>query len=90
MEELKSITLYDEEGNEVLCDVLMTYLCEKNETNYVFYTDNSKDEDGNLNLYASRYIGVEDGNVQLEDIESEEEWSLLDEVLEEAKKGLEE
>lgn len=77
------------ENNEVIeCEIIMSYICDKNNQAYVFYTDNNFDEDGNLNLYASRYLG-EDNGLKLQDITDEEEWSLLDEALKEAKKGLE-
>ena len=53
------------------------------------YTDNLLDEDGEFNIYASRFLGIEDGEIQIGDIESDDEWALLDDVLEEARKGLE-
>ena len=51
---------------------------------------NSYDEDGSLNLYASEYLGEEDGNLLLNEIEDEQEWSLLDNALNEAKESLNE
>lgn len=89
VKKLKTLTLYDEDGNAIECEVVMSYACQTNGKEYIFYTDNSYDENGDLNLYASRYLGMEDGNMQLEEIDSEEEWSLLDVALEEAKKGIE-
>ena len=49
-----------------------------------------KDENGDLNLYASRYLGEKEGELQLEEITNEKEWDLLEDALEEAKKGMEE
>jgi uncharacterized protein YrzB (UPF0473 family) len=80
----------NENGNEIECEIVMSYICEKNGKTYVFYTDNNYDEKGELNLYASRFIDDVDGELQLEDITDEDEWSLLDEALAEAKRGLEE
>ncbi len=88
MEKEKTFVAYDEKGNEVTCEIIMTYVCEKNNNTYLFYTDNSEDEQGELNLYASRYLGEEDGELQLEEITDEKEWDLLENALEEAKKGL--
>ncbi len=84
----KFIKLYDENDEEIDCEIVMSYFCEENGKDYVFYTDNRYDTDGNLNLYASRYLGVEDDEIKVGDVESEEEWALLDEALEEAKRGL--
>lgn len=78
----------NEIGEEVECEIIMSYICDVNNKAYVFYTDNNYDEEGNLNLYASRYLGESDGNISLESIEDDEEWKLLDEALNKAKEGL--
>ena len=91
MEEDKKIMMLDDNGNEVECEIKMVYLCEENGKNYVFYTDNTYDQEGNLNLFASILVGEdENGEPILEEIEDEKEWELLDKVLESAKKGVEE
>ena len=90
MEKGRTFIAYDDNNNEIECEIIMSYICEKNNNIYVFYTDNNYDTDGSLNLYASRYLGEENGELQLESIEDEKEWSLLDEALELAKKGIEE
>ena len=80
----------DENGEQLDCEVLMYYDCLDNGLKYVFYTDNLLDEDGEYNIYASRFLGIDDsGEIQIGDIESEEEWALLDDVLDQAKMGLE-
>ncbi len=79
---------YDELGEEIDCEVIMLYHSTFNDTDYVFYTDNNYDSSGNLNLYASRYLGEVDGQMELLEIEDENEWSLLDYALEQAKEGL--
>ena len=79
---------YSELGEEIDCEVIMLYHSTVNDTDYVFYTDNNYDSSGNLNLYASRYLGEVDGQMELLEIEDENEWSLLDYALEQAKEGL--
>lgn len=79
---------YDELGDEIDCEVIMLYHSTVNDTDYIFYTDNNYDSSGNLNLYASRYLGELDGQMELLEIEDENEWSLLDYALEQAKEGL--
>lgn len=87
-EENMHITVLDEDGNEKDCEILMFYDCLENGRKYVFYTDNEVDEDGDYNMYASRFLGLEGEDVQIGDIESEEEWDLLDNVIEKAREGL--
>ena len=79
---------YDELGEEIDCEVIMLYHSTVNDNDYVFYTDNNYDVNGNLNLYASKYLGEIDGQMELLEIEDENEWSLLDYALEQAKEGL--
>ncbi len=78
----------DDDGQTIECEIVMSYISDVNNMIYVFYTDNKYDEEGSLNLYASRYLGENDGNIELESIIDENEWNLLDEVLEKAKEGL--
>ena len=86
----KKIKMLDDNGNEVECEIKMVYLCEENGKTYVFYSDNTTDADGNLDLSASILTGQdENGEPILEEIVDENEWALLDKVLEDAKKGVE-
>lgn len=80
--------VYDELGEEIDCEVIMFYHSTINDTDYVFYTDYNYDLDGNLNLYASRYLGEVDGEMKLLEIEDENEWGLLDNVLEQVKESM--
>jgi V/A-type H+-transporting ATPase subunit I len=58
-------------------------IIELNETkkNYIVYTDNTKDELGNIEVYASIYH-PEDNNGRLEAIETEKEWKVIETILE--------
>ena len=66
MVENRHITMVDENGEELDCEIVMFYQSTENGNQYVFYTDNTLDEDGLYNFYASRYIGGEDGQFKLE------------------------
>ena len=79
--EKNTFSLLDEDGNEVVYDVLFTF--EDGETGkaYIAYTDNSIDpETGSTEVFASVYY-PEDGNGRLEPIETEEEWKAVETVL---------
>lgn len=87
-EENSFITLNDN-GEEIKCSILFTFECDENGKNYIVYTDESVDEEGNVRVYASVYDKV-DGNTVLLPIESEEEWDLIERAMEEAEKMEEE
>jgi len=83
-------TVIDNDGKEVECEVLFTFESEETKKNYIVYTDNTNDEDGNIKVYASIYNPNED-NTELVPIETEREWkiieTILDSIQEESKKA---
>ena len=82
----------DENGNEVECEVLFTFESDETKKNYIVYTDNTTDENGNTKVYASIYTPGEE-NTTLLPIETEKEWKIIETILEEvqaeAKKAVE-
>lgn len=76
-----SFTLIDEEGKETVYDVLFTFDSEETNKSYIVYTDNTKDEAGNIQVYASTY-DENDPNSRLGAIETEKEWKVIETILE--------
>lgn len=70
-----------DEGNVISCDILFTFSDEINNVSYIVYTDGTKDNEGNNNIYASRYI-LEEQNYVLKPIENDYEWNLIDNMIE--------
>lgn len=68
-------------GKEIECNILFTFKDESNDINYVVYTDGTKDNDGDLKIYSSRYV-QENKNIILKPIESDYEWDLIDNMIE--------
>ncbi|MGG3798220.1 DUF1292 domain-containing protein [Metabacillus fastidiosus] len=80
----KQITVIDEDGNEQLCEVLFTFESEEFNKSYVLYyplgSDNDDDEE--MEIHASSFSPSADGeDGELEPIETEEEWDLVEEML---------
>ena len=77
-----AFSMLDENGNEVIYDVLFTFESEETNKNYIVYTDNTIDEKtGNVEVYASTY-DPENHNSKLEAIETEKEWKVIETILE--------
>lgn len=74
----------DENGNEVECEVLFTFESDETKKNYIVYTDNTTDENGNTKVYASIYTPGEE-NTTLLPIETEKEWKIIETILEEVQ-----
>ena len=82
----------DDKGQEIECEVLFTFESDETGKNYIVYTDNTTDEEGNTKVYASIYTpGGE--NLNLQAIETEKEWkiieTILNEIQEEVKSSME-
>ena len=75
-----SFSMLDENGKEIVYDVLFTFESEETNKNYIVYTDNSKDENGNIEVYASIYH-PEDPKGKLEAIETDKEWKVIETIL---------
>ena len=65
----------NEKGEKINCQVLHTFV--NNDINYMIYTDNEKDEDGNIEVLATRYT-LEGNTLNLEPLINDEEWDLVD------------
>ncbi|MBE6147859.1 MAG: DUF1292 domain-containing protein [Firmicutes bacterium] len=89
-EETMTFKITDENGKDIECEVLFTFESEETKKNYIVYTDNTIDEEGNTKVYASIYNPNDEKSI-LYPIESEKEWKIIETILgelqAEAKKG---
>ena len=80
-DESLDFTVINAEGKEIECEALATFQSEITGKMYILYTDNTLDEEGNTKVYASIFDETNPQNLQ--PIETEEEWNMVDEVLSE-------
>lgn len=81
MEEKNTFKVMDDNGKEVVCEVLFTFDSEETNKSYIVYTDNTTDEKGNVKVYASVYK-KESESTELLPIETEREWKIIETILE--------
>ena len=81
-EETMTFKVINDEGQEVECEVLFTFESDETKKNYIVYTDNTLDEEGNTKVYASIYNPDED-ETKLLPIETDKEWKIIETILEE-------
>ena len=81
-EETMTFKIFNDDGKEVECEVLFTFESDETNKNYLVYTDNTVDEDGNTKVYASIYNPDEDEK-KLIPIETEKEWKIIETILDE-------
>lgn len=76
-----SFSMIDENGKEIVYDVLFTFESDETHKNYIVYTDNTRDETGNIQVYASIY-DPENPDSKLEAITTDKEWKVIETILE--------
>lgn len=80
----------DDEGNKVEYETLFMFDSPIYGKSYIVYTDNSVDDDGDTNVYASSYDPDrletlpenELASLDLTPIETDEEWQIIENILE--------
>ena len=82
MNEKMTFKVTDDTGKEIECEVLFTFESDETKKNYMVYTDNTLDEEGNTKVYASIYNPDEE-ETKLIPIETEKEWKIIETILEE-------
>lgn len=91
MEDKNTFKIINDNGEEIMCDVLFTFDSEETKKSYIVYTDNSKDEQGNVQVFASIYDPNQEDQ-KLEQITTDKEWKVIETILntlqEEIKKKL--
>ena len=53
-----------------------------NDVNYLIYTDDTKNKDGNIKAYVSTYILSDKGNMtKFKELETQEEYEFIEKIL---------
>ena len=79
-QEENTFKVINDRGKEIMCDILFTFDSEETKKSYIVYTDNSKDESGNIQVYASIYDPNQEDQ-KLEPITTEQEWKVIETIL---------
>jgi len=85
------LTVLDEQGNEILCNILFTFESERTHKNVViFYPVEQEDsEDGSIELSAAFYVEGKDGQGDLEPIEADEDWEEVEDAISQFEEEME-
>lgn len=81
------LVIINENGEKVSCDILFSFDCTATDKSYLVYTDNSRDNEGNVAVHASIYYPYKhDG--KLYPIETEFEWQIIEVMLEKLQESI--
>ena len=89
MDKENKFKVIDKDGKEIEFEVLFTFESDETKKNYMVYTDNTKDEEGNTKVYASVFKPDAEP-LELLPVETEREWKIIETIItsitEESKK----
>ena len=89
MNKENTFKVIDKDGKEIEFEVLFTFESDETHKNYMVYTDNSTDDDGNVRVYASVFKPDAEP-LELLPVETEREWKIIETIItsitEESKK----
>ena len=76
------LTIIDADGNEKLCQILFTLESEEFGKKYVVFYEISElsdaDDEGEIPLMAASFIENDNGEGELSEIETDEEWKIIE------------
>jgi len=81
-DEKMTFQVINEKGEKIECEVLFTFDSDETKKSYMVYTDNTKDDEGKIKVYASIYEELKDGETKLLPIETNKEWKIIETILE--------
>lgn len=84
-EKKEMMTIINNEGETEEVEVVLNFEFKDNQKEYIVYTKNEKDENGNVTVYVSN-VNRESGEPQLLSVETDEEWTRIKNVLRELSK----
>jgi len=80
-------TVKDENGNNIEYKILFTFYSDETKKDYVVYTDDSENSDGEKFVYASIYDNKSKSK-ELLPIETEEEWATIESIYSKLEESL--
>ena len=85
-EEKRIMSIVSEDGTTEEVEVILAFEFKDNQKEYVIYTKNEKDENGNVTVYVSN-VDRSNGEPNLIGVEDESEWARVKDVLRELAKS---
>ncbi len=86
MEKDIKIKIFDENGVEKEVVVVAYFTLTMNNKDYLIYTENKTDTNGNVEIYTSEVVNKEDGTTELLGIDDDNVWEEIKKVMVEIAK----
>ena len=80
MNKENTFKIIDKDGKEIEFEILFTFESDETNKNYMVYTDNTTDEEGNTKVYASVFNPNAEP-LELLPVETEREWKVIETII---------
>lgn len=80
MNKENTFKIIDKDGKEIGFEILFTFESDETNKNYMVYTDNTTDEEGNTKVYASVFNPNAEP-LELLPVETEREWKVIETII---------
>ena len=80
MNKENTFKIIDKDGKEIAFEILFTFESDETNKNYMVYTDNTTDEEGNTKVYASVFNPNAEP-LELLPVETEREWKVIETII---------
>lgn len=80
MNKENTFKVIDKDGKEIEFEILFTFESDETNKNYMVYTDNTKDENGDTKVYASVFKPDAEP-LELLPVETEREWKIIETII---------
>lgn len=84
--ETKTMTIINDDGSTEEVEIVLAFEFKDNNKEYVIYTKNEKDENGNITVYVS-HVDRSEEEPKLLGVDDEEEWNRIKDVLRELSRA---
>ena len=80
MNKENTFKIINKDGKEIEFEILFTFESDETNKNYMVYTDNTTDEEGNTKVYASVFNPNAEP-LELLPVETEREWKVIETII---------
>lgn len=80
MNKENTFKIIDKDGKKIEFEILFTFESDETNKNYMVYTDNTTDEEGNTKVYASVFNPNAEP-LELLPVETEREWKVIETII---------
>jgi len=85
--DIHKFTFFKENGERVECEILLSFYMKETDRSYIYFTDNTRNGNGKLNVYIY-YVQMTDDGEEFVQVTNENEFELLQRIYNEAVEGV--